>query len=214
MSAGGATLLRQFKERAGDPRHAPALPVGAPPIAILRPVATHPGLIQPADVAVLTEWRNKYVTSFLTEFAATAEQTTRWLTQMVGPDDTRILFMVDDPSGQTIGYMGLAFIDWERHYVEADAIVRGRPAPPGTMMACLKTLLGWAKTTLGLPHVHVRVRSDNPAVEFYRKLGFTEERRVPLRKTVHPGKISWVEDPAAASPVQLVYMTLDSNLLT
>jgi len=80
------------------------------------------------------------------------------------------------------------------------------------MGACLKTLLAWAKNGLGLTDIHVRVRSDNPAVEFYKKLGFREEKRVSLRKTNQSDKIVWVED-SAPSPVQLVYMTLDPNTL-
>jgi RimJ/RimL family protein N-acetyltransferase len=106
--------------------------------------------------------------------------------------------------------MGIAFIDWQKRYVEADAIVRGEPAPHGTMTVCLKALLGWAKNTLGLDDIHVRVRSDNPALEFYRKLGFQEKKRVSLRRTVHADKITWTED-TGASPVQLVYMDLDPN---
>jgi len=212
MNRSGRTLLKKFKEEAGKPGSSAYLNVGTPPMALLRPVATDPTFISKTDVEALTAWRNKYVTSFLTEFNATPEQTTQWLTNVVGPDDTRILFMIDDLSGRPFGYMGIAFINWDEHYVEADAIVRGDSAPPGTMAACLKTLLGWAKNGLGLTNIHVRVRSDNPAVEFYKKLGFREEKRISLRKITQPEKTIWVKD-SAPSPVQLVYMTLDPNLL-
>jgi len=213
VTADGQSILRFFKETAGKPGATLCLSVGQPPVALLRPVATDARFVNQADVEALTKWRNKYVTSFLTEFDATAEQTTHWLTKIVAADDTRILFMIDDLSGRTFGYMGIAFIDWTRHYVEADAIVRGETAAPGTMAACLKALLGWARNSLGLQHIQVRVRSDNPAVEFYKKLGFREERRVSLRKTIQGDKIIWAED-AAPSSVQLVHMTLDPNLLT
>jgi len=212
VTATGQSILRYFKETAGKPGATLCLSVGQPPIALLRPVATDSRYVNQADVEALTKWRNKYVGSFLTEFDATAEQTSQWLTKMVGLDDTRILFMIDDLSGRTFGYMGIAFIDWAKHYVEADAIVRGDSAPPGTMAACLKGLLGWAKNSLGLRNIHVRVRSDNPALEFYRKLGFCEEKRVFLRKTTQADKIIWAEDNAP-SPVQLVHMTLDPNSL-
>jgi RimJ/RimL family protein N-acetyltransferase len=212
VTANGQSILRCFKESAGKPGASLCLCVGQPPAALLRPVATDAHFINQADVEALTKWRNKYVASFLTEFNATVDETSHWLTKMIGPDDTRILFMIDDLSGRTFGYMGIAFIDWEKHYFEADAIVRGDSAPPGTMAACLKGLLAWAKSTLGLHDIHVRVRSDNPAVEFYRKLGFREEKRVSLRKTAEPGKIIWVEDSAPSS-VQLVHMTLDPNSL-
>lgn len=212
MNLSGRSLFKNFKQEAGKPGSSAYLTVGTPPVALLRPVATDPQFINKTDVDALTAWRNKYVTSFLTEFKASPEQTAEWLTNVVGPDNTRILFMIDDLSGRTFGYMGIAFINWDQHYVEADAIVRGDSAPPGTMAACLKTLLAWAKNGLGLTNIHVRVRSDNPAVEFYKKLGFREEKRVSLRKTTQPDKTIWVEDKIS-SPVQLVYMTLDPNLL-
>ena len=143
------------------------LPVGRPPTVLLRPVSTTVGRLDAKDVMVLTEWRNRYVTSFLNEFQATEDRTADWLTQSVGPDGTRILFMVDGISDAiTIGYMGLAFIDWDQHYGEADAIVRGLPAEHGVMRQALVTLLTWAKESLGLTSFGVRVRSDNPAISF------------------------------------------------
>ena len=191
------------------------LPVGYPPTVLLRPVSTTVGRLDAKDVKVLTEWRNRYVTSFLTESYATEDRTADWLTHSVGPDGTRILFMVDGVSDAiAIGYMGLAFIDWDRHYGEADAIVRGLPAERGVMRQALVALLTWAKESLGLTSFGVRVRSDNPAISFYAALGFHTVRRVPLRrsKEKEPGMIVWSEDSGA--PVEepfLVHMKLASG---
>lgn len=191
------------------------LPVGYPPRVLLRPVSTTVGRLDAKDVKVLTEWRNRYVTSFLTEFQATENRTADWLTRSVGPDGTRILFMVDGISDAiTIGYMGLAFIDWDRHYGEADAIVRGLPAERGVMRQALVTLLTWAKESLGLTSFGVRVRSDNPAISFYAALGFHTVRRVALRRTKEKdsGMIVWSEDSGA--PIEepfLVHMKLASG---
>ena len=184
----GRALLRAIKA-AALPRGAGVLsiPVGQPVAALLRPVATRSDAIDTADVHVLSQWRNRFVQSFLTEFEANDERTKHWLTSMVGPDDSRILFMVDDAqSGETIGYMGLAYINWAERSGEADAIVRGAEAAPGLMKRALLTLLRWARQQLGLQRLGVRVRSDNAAIEFYRKLGFEETRRVPLRRTGGP----------------------------
>src|SRR5687768_11930806 len=109
MRSRGRTLLQTFQKTARLQPKAAHLTVGHPPVALLRPVATDPQSVNPTDVRLLTAWRNKFVTSFLTEFNATSEQTTGWLTNVVGPDDTRILFMIDDLTGRTFGYMGLAF---------------------------------------------------------------------------------------------------------
>jgi RimJ/RimL family protein N-acetyltransferase len=206
----GRQLLRAAKESAAPRGAVLSLPVGRPVEAVLRPVATCEGCLNADDVRALTQWRNRFVRSFLTEFEATEERTARWLTTMVGPDDTRILFMVDDArTGRTVGYMGLAFIDWERGSGEADAIVRGGDAAPGMMTRALRTMLDWARVQLGLHELGVRVRSDNPAVTFYRKLGFRELRRVPLRRIDREGLIQWIENESLPGrEPSLVHMVL------
>jgi len=184
-----------------------SIPVGDPCEAVLRPAGTA------NDVRLLTEWRNRFVSSFLTEFEATEERTETWLREVVGPDRTRFLFMLDDVHGRTIGYLGLAFIDWQERTGEADAIVRGVETQPGIMTKALLALLRWAHRELGLTNaLHVRVRSDNPAVNFYLKLG-AETRRVPLREIKEPGMTRWVEDESfAGSSTELVYITFHQHL--
>jgi RimJ/RimL family protein N-acetyltransferase len=209
----GRRLLRAVKESAVADGAALCLTVGRPVEALLRPVATRAGSVNAQDVRVLTEWRNRFVQAFLTEFQANEARTARWLTNMVATDDTRILFMVDDArNGETIGYMGLAFIDWENSSGEADAIVRGREAAPGLMKRAMRTMLDWAHSQLGLEMLGVRVRSDNPAVEFYRKFGFRELRRVTLRRVDRADMIEWVEDESLPlGEPSLVHMTLEDT---
>jgi RimJ/RimL family protein N-acetyltransferase len=121
--------------------------------------------------------------------------------------------MVDTLDGRTIGYMALAFINWELRTGEADAIVRGLPAPKGLMMLALKSLLAWGQSQLGLTHFQVRVRSDNSAIEFYRKIGFVEFSRVRLRSTVDGDSRVWHETPTATTTEgpELVYMRLEET---
>jgi RimJ/RimL family protein N-acetyltransferase len=177
------------------------LPVGTPPVALLRPLPARRERIRAADVAALTEWRNRFARSFLTEFPATEMRTLAWLSGPVAEDEGKILFMADALDGRTFGYLGLAAIDWERGSGEADAIVRGGSAPPGTMAAVLKALLQWAQEGLGLRDLWVRVLADNPALHFYTRLGFVERRRVPLRREeLAPGEGAWVEDAALSAP--------------
>lgn len=211
---GGRELLAMLKAHARPHGPTLSLPVGSPVEAILRPVATREGQLNAEDVRVLTEWRNRFVQSFQTEFQADEDRTARWLTQTVGPEDTRILFMVDDGSdGRTIGYMGLAFIDWEKGVGEADAIVRGAPAPHGLMSRALRTMLAWGRSQLGLATLGVRVRSDNSAVSFYRKLGFHEVKRVPLRRIEREGMVEWREDESLVPrEPQLVHMLFPDDV--
>jgi RimJ/RimL family protein N-acetyltransferase len=120
--------------------------------------------------------------------------------------------MVDDVQNRTVGYMGLAFIDWVNGTAEADAVVRGGDATRGLMSKALGTMLRWAKGQLGISQLGVRVRSDNSALEFYRKFGFCEVQRIPLRRVEQENMIQWVEDPLLqiAEP-SLVHMVLSDN---
>ena len=207
--SGGRELLVTLKANATANAPSLCIPVGLPVEAVLRPVATAPGRLNANDVRVLTEWRNRFVSSFLTEFEATEARTEQWLTEVVGTDETRILFMLDDARGETVGYLGLAFIDWENLTGEADAIVRGAETAPGVMARAMFTLLAWARGQLGLKSVGARVRSDNPALQFFLKFA-VERKRVPLHAVEEPDMIRWVEDETLANaPVSLVYITFN-----
>jgi len=212
---GSRQLLNVLKAHAAPREPALSLAVGRPVEALLRPVATREGRLNPQDVSALTAWRNRFVHSFLTEFEANEARTSRWLTQAIDPDDTRILFMVDDAhDGRPIGYMGVAFIDWERGSGEADAVVRGGDAPPGLMTLALRTMLTWARDHLELVEIGVRVRSDNTAMIFYRKFGFQEVKRVPLRRIETHDMVRWIEDESLQSAeASLVHMALPADRL-
>jgi len=205
-------LIHLIKEAAGMPGPQLTIPVGTPTVAHLRAVATIREQFNHHDINLLSKWRNKFVTAFLNEFHANDEQTGDWLSNIVGPDDTKIIFMLDDLWGHTFGYMGIAYIDWDMKYGEADAIVRGEDAPKGTMTKALQTLIAWGRSHLNLTTINVRVRSDNSACEFYRKMNFVELKRVPLQKVIQPdSSIQWIECQSPYkknSSVSLVYMTL------
>lgn len=207
--ADGRRLLTALKAVAGARGANLVLPVGHPVSATLRPLPSRRDWIAADDVSRISEWRNRYVKHFLTEFHSHDERTLEWLTGFVGPSERKILFMVDLADGTTVGQIGLDFIDWDTGYGEADAIIRGGDAPKGLMRQALQTALSWADAQLGLSRLGVRVRSDNSALEFYRKVGFAEMKRVPLRRTEEGSMVRWIEDPAysdaAASLVHMIY---------
>jgi RimJ/RimL family protein N-acetyltransferase len=205
QSHSGKLILNHLKTKSG------LLPdisimVGNPAKYVLRTIPTNPDFLNQSDIKYLTEWRNRFVKSFLTEFQATEPQTEKWLTETVRHNENKILFMLDSLEGESFGYMGLDFIDWSLGYAEADAIVRGREAAPGTMKLALQTLLNWGRHHLELSIFGVRVRSDNTALKFYEKSGFEEVRRLPLRKIEEIGITRWVEEEETNSNVSLVQM--------
>ena len=190
----GQSLLESIKVNAGEPYR---IPIPGFPGVILRAVSMNDPLV--GDVKALTEWRNRNVTSFLSEFVATEDRTRNWLTQSVARDDSRILFMIEEEGKDPLGYVGLAFIDWAGASGEADSVVRGRDGQPGIMAAAMRALLQWGRQELGLVKYGVRVLSDNPANEFYAKFGFKENRREGLRREESPGFVLWREVPQGAA---------------
>src|SRR5437764_1341510 len=106
-SSSGRELLAAIKSCAGMPGPPLLIPVGRPAIAFLRPVATRSNLLNSDDVGALTQWRNRFVGSFLTEFNATDSRTGQWLTEYVGPHPGKVIFMVDNVDGASFAYIGL-----------------------------------------------------------------------------------------------------------
>jgi RimJ/RimL family protein N-acetyltransferase len=210
--ANGKQLLALLKWAARGNEQGLVIPVGMPILAVLRVVATQKDQLSSRDVIDLTEWRNRFVTRFLTEFEATPERTASWLERAVGPNPCKVLFMVDLLDGSTVGHVGIGFIDWEQGYAEADAIVRGRDTPRGLMRMALEAAMRWAREQLQMTSIGVRVRSDNPALGFYSKMGFSETARVPLRRIYDQEMISWVEDDSLSKvDVSLVHMIHDAG---
>jgi RimJ/RimL family protein N-acetyltransferase len=204
-------LFLEIKKAAGSKVNF-VIPVGKPVDFFLRPIATDKNKLNKNDIHLLSEWRNKFVRSFLTEFRANDERTASWLTEHVAKNDQKIMFMIDTLDNIPIGHVGLGFINWETGYVEADAIVRGASARKGLMREALRLLLTWAETSLGLDNAWVRVRSDNPAVVFYQNTGFIEKNRIPLSKKTEGDSLIWFEDPNAEKDAPaLIYMKYQLN---
>ena len=203
----GKALIRCLKDSSGLNQTNLVIPVGHSVNAYLRVIPTVREELDPVDLRLLSEWRNKYVKSFLTEFHAHPERTAKWLTEYVHQSDGKILFMLESLDGVRLGHIGLAFINWETGYGEADAIVSGGDSPRGLMKLALQTTLKWARDQLSLTTLGVRVRSDNTALEFYKKVGFEEIKRVPLRSEKNGEDINWFEDESfLAFEASLVYM--------
>jgi len=153
----------------------------------LCPVNCSKNKIDESTVEMLTVSRNTNANSFLTFFNATVVRTRNWLANSVAKDNARILFVLKHlESGSLYGYMGLAYGDAAGTRIEGDAIVRyAEHTEPGLMKAAFVQLVEWVVRDLGVSEVWVRVLSDNPAVAFYQRCGFSLLSKAPLFEKIN-----------------------------
>ncbi len=167
----------------------------------------------------LSLWREENSFAYPTQFQVTFEGTKRWLRNNVLDFEDRLLFLVLDRHGHPVGHLGFANTNNESGSMEIDNVLRGdKEAQPGMMSTAMKTLIRWAEETIGPRRIFLRVLDDNPhAIDFYRKLGFREDDRQPLRRVQEGDTIRYVpmETTDSGTPDKsFLYMTYLSEPAT
>jgi perosamine synthetase len=177
---------------------------------VLRPVAElHAG--DGATIAAFARWREEAAFAFPDRFEITTEGTARWLRTGLLDAEDRMLWIVLGRDGRAIGHLGYANALNDRRELEIDNVIRGeRGADPGVMGAAMRAMTAWARRTLAPETISLKVLADNlHARSFYRRLGWEEQRRIPLRRSVEPGGVYFDEaDDGAAPDCELVRMVL------
>ena len=135
-------------------------------------------------ITKLSQWRTENAFAYPTQFPVTVEGTKSWLRTQILDAKDRILFLVLDQHGKSVGHLGFANAINDEEEIEIDNVVRGiKHAQPGIMSKAMKLLLSWAEEILLPRSIYLRVMDDNKhAIEFYRKLGFKDDQLIPLRK--------------------------------
>lgn len=166
----------------------------------------------PAVVRDMTDWRNRHMSSFLSQFTATEERTRNWLENLVIPSPDRILFVVVDRDDLVIGNIGICSLSGQS--AELDNVLRGRVSSSKNLMFhAMVTLLGWIFDFLGLDLARLHVFSTNlPAIVLYSRIGFTNGATLALSKVVEPDtdtiRYSIGDDGEAVVGLQYLEMTL------
>ncbi len=148
------------------------------------------------EVALIAKWRSENSHAFPSQFKVTIEDTKTWCDRGLINNPERILFWVIDSAEKKIGHVGLFRISNDGSHIEADNIIRGEVSVTDKkiMLQSLKCLLQWQRDYLQIPESYLRVLSDNnSAINLYKNLGYTEIKRVPLKKVITPDRISWEE---------------------
>lgn len=150
----------------------------------------------------LTQWRNRFVHVYPTQFLATLESTRAWLRDRLLAVEDRMLFLVVDKQGAVVGHMGFNSCFNDEAQMELDNIVRGVDGVErGIMANALLTLTEWARKTINVEGFFLRVFADNAkAIDFYRSLGFVVDETISLTKVEQEGLVSYVACENGGTP--------------
>jgi perosamine synthetase len=152
----------------------------------------------------LTNWRNKNVDVYPTQFVATIEGTRSWLKDRLLAVEDRVLFLVVDNLGKVSGHIGFSGCNNNDFLFEIDNVVRGdSSAVKGLFSKGMIALMEWARKTLNVGGFFLRVMDDNHhAIDFYKRNEFVEDRHIPLFKEEKDGFICYREAGEGEQPVK------------
>ena len=144
-------------------------------------------------ISQLTEWRNKNVKAYPTQFTATLDSTSAWLKGNVLSVPDRILFLIVSNTGKTIGHIGFNNCFNENLLFEIDNVVRSvRNLDKGIISKSLLALITWASRVININGFFSRVLSDDiKAIDFYELNSFSRESELPLISEVQGDILSY-----------------------
>jgi RimJ/RimL family protein N-acetyltransferase len=192
-------ILHALKHPA-DPAHLPRIPVfdGGETVAALRPVPSDLRGEATSDARLMADWRNLHKESFFTWVTSTEASSRYWLETRYAPDDGNLIVMVETLDRRPFGHLALDNFREDadgRLSCEYGRILRGLDiGPKGGMALASAALLRWAARELQVGRVHLEVFDDNGrAKAIYRRLGFKDAGRRPVRKALQEGVLRWVD---------------------
>lgn len=143
----------------------------------------------------LTDWRNKNVFVYPTQFLATLESTKSWMRDRLLAVEDRILFLVVDNQGKVAGHIGFNGCLNNELFFEIDNVIKGESdTEKGLFSKSIIALMEWARKTLNVEGFFLRVMDDNEhAINFYKINGFVENNRIPLFKEEKANFVSYRE---------------------
>ena len=143
----------------------------------------------------LKSWRSENQNAFLRVFNVTIAGTLSWLKKGVLEREDRLLFLVNDIYGETIGHVGISSFNFEKKTCEIDNIVRGKVSSQSKVMeSAVKGLLTWIFEKIEPECIELRVFNFNTkALALYYRLGFQLDALYPLEKTAKGDEIEWID---------------------
>lgn len=173
-------------------------------VGFLKPVTFFYKEVYPEYIPLINKWRTENTIGFANVFENTISKTENWFDNILLPREDRILFVIHSINDIPLGHIGLSSFNFDDKSCEIDNVVRGIKENYEGIMSCVTTsIITWAKQTLKIEDVYLRVLSDNThAVEFYEKNSFIKQHNIPLYITYGKDIIEWIhlDDPQGRNP--------------
>ncbi len=202
-------LIQRLKsERYGDF----SIPLLALPGFVLRPATFD--MVTDSAIKILAQWRMENMSGYTKVFQVTLEGTRKWLELGVLKRPDRIMFMVEDAEGRSVGHLGLSSFDFAARTFEIDNIVKGdKQAPAGLFFHACDSLIQWASHKLSPVAVKLRVLNENSrALALYHRLQFQPESLIPLKKIVTEDATEWVECTSPQDPIDRFFILMSKKI--
>jgi hypothetical protein len=198
--------------------------LGGEPSQFLIPIRTSEGtqigVLRPVDVALsklpevvekLTRWRRMFMQYFLTQFPATEERTAAWLEKVVIPSDDRVLFLICDDVGRSVGNFGVCNI--KPNEAELDNLIRGEKVDyPRLIFFAEIAMLSWLYFGVGVDSVILHVFSNNAkTINLHSSVGFSEKQRFHLSRIQEEEEVKYLVNSSGGEPVDFEYIEMEMD---
>lgn len=138
-----------------------------PKASLIRPITSE-------DLDLLRIWKNENKAAFFSRQIITFDEQLKWYCTYLERDED-YMFAVLSPTGNIAGCMGVRFVSHQKYWDVYNVILGDlRFKGTGLMSKALLELIAFAKQKYDLP-IKLVVLSNNPAVSWYEKNGFTRE---------------------------------------
>lgn len=154
----------------------------------------------------LWDWREQHSYAYPSRTKTDVESTKKWIKKAIIDNPDRILFLIYDENQKFVGHAGFADASNSNCELEFDNILRGDASSrKGLMYDVMTTLELWARSVLFPNSFYLRVlESNNHAVDFYKKIGFFEDRKYGLVKETLENGYRLIESNDNHSESQIV----------
>jgi len=158
-------------------------------IGSLRPLNVN-HLDQEDILSSLTDWRNRHMGMFLTQFHATPDRTRSWLENVVFRTSGQMMFLIYEEEN-LIGQVGFKDLTYQDGIV--DGGMRGNASSnPKILTYAHKALIKWLFDNTQVLCLHGWLVADNPGgIMMNKQVGWHDWEKYPLIREESNGETAW-----------------------